>query len=51
MAGNVREKGPQKLATLEATLSIEDRYKELAEVQRIAKVGGVLVELREGFKN
>lgn len=31
--------------------TLRDRESELAEVQRIAKVGGVLVDLRDGFKN
>jgi PAS domain S-box-containing protein len=31
--------------------ALRDRESELAEVQRIAKVGGVVVELRDGFQN
>lgn len=31
--------------------SLRDRENELAEVQRIARVGGVVVDLRDGFKN
>jgi PAS domain S-box-containing protein len=31
--------------------ALRDRESELAEVQRIAKVGGVVVDLRKGFRN
>ncbi len=31
--------------------ALRDRESELAEVQRIAKVGGVIVDLRDGFQN
>lgn len=31
--------------------ALRDREDELAEVQRIARVGGVVVDLREGFEN
>jgi PAS domain S-box-containing protein len=31
--------------------ALRDRESELAEVQRIARVGGVVVELRDGFQN
>lgn len=34
-----------------AERALRDRESELAEVQRIAMVGGVLVDLRDGFKN
>jgi PAS domain S-box-containing protein len=34
-----------------AEQELRDRERELAEVQRIAKVGGVVVEFRDGFQN
>jgi PAS domain S-box-containing protein len=34
-----------------AEQALRDRESELAEVQRIARVGGVVVDLRDGFKN
>lgn len=36
---------------LEAERALRDREKELTEVQRIAKVGGVVVEFADGFRN
>jgi hypothetical protein len=37
--------------TDEGASSLRDRENELAEVQRIAKVGGVVVHLTNGFEN
>jgi PAS domain S-box-containing protein len=41
--GNVTETSAEQ--------DLRDRERELAEVQRIAKVGGVVVDLRDGFHN